>query len=136
MSDQACVFTQACWLARLDCLIRPTVSKLEFGFFPSSDYAQPMNAAPVPPACRPIVTVIGSFVQANCWYVHRLPKPGESIASLALHTEAGGKGLNVGVGMARLGASVTMVIATGADGAGQNLRELLRTEHIDTQYVY
>ena len=61
------------------------------------------------------VFVLGNFVQACCWFVPRLPLPGESLAATGLHIEAGGKGLNVAIGLQRLGAQVSTLIGCGDD---------------------
>lgn len=87
--------------------------------------------APRPPSA----VVVGSFVHACCWHVARLPLPGESVAAEALHTEAGGKGLNVAVGLARLGCQVATLMACGSDGPATQLLALLDAEGIDRRHV-
>ncbi len=87
--------------------------------------------APRPPSA----VVVGSFVHACCWHVARLPLPGESVAAAALHTEAGGKGLNVAVGLARLGCQVATLMACGSDGPAAQLLALLDAEGIDRRHV-
>ena len=87
--------------------------------------------APRPPSA----VVVGSFVHACCWHVARLPLPGESVAAAALHTEPGGKGLNVAVGLARLGCQVATLMACGSDGPAAQLLALLDAEGIDRRHV-
>ncbi len=87
--------------------------------------------APRPPSA----VVVGSFVHACCWHVARLPLPGESVAAAALHTEAGGKGLNVAVGLARLGCQLATLMACGSDGPAAQLLALLDAEGIDRRHV-
>ena len=50
------------------------------------------------------IFVLGSVVQALCWKVEQLPKPGETRTASALSSEIGGKGINVAIGTRRLGA--------------------------------
>lgn len=82
------------------------------------------------------VFVVGNFVQACCWYVPTLPRPGQTLVATALQVEPGGKGLNVAIGLARLGAEVSTLIGCGDDSAGDQLLALLRAEHIATQHVH
>jgi ribokinase len=91
---------------------------------------------PRPDAVRPQVFVLGNFVQACCWHVPQLPRPGETCQASALHIEPGGKGLNVAVGLQRLGAQVQTLIGCGTDPAGDTLLALLRAEGIGTAHVY
>lgn len=65
-----------------------------------------------------VVFVLGSFVAACSVRVARLPTPGESLAADDFLLEAGGKGLNVAVGLQRLGVAVDGLIAVGDDWFG------------------
>jgi ribokinase len=80
--------------------------------------------------------VVGSFIQACCWRLPRLPVAGETLTASALHIEAGGKGLNVAVGAKRLGAEVDLLLAIGRDGAGNHLLDVLQDEAIDSKHVH
>ena len=80
--------------------------------------------------------VIANFVQACCWQVDQSPEPGETRRALGFHSEAGGKGLNVAIGLQRLGAQVTPVLAHGQDSAGEQLRSLLQAEGLDLKHVH
>lgn len=82
------------------------------------------------------MVVLGSFVQACCWKVERLPKAGETFVASALSIEAGGKGLNVAIGVRRLGAQVDVLLGIGADAAGDELLRLLRQEDISVAHVW
>lgn len=82
------------------------------------------------------IMVLGSFVQACCWQVERLPQAGETFTAAAFSLEAGGKGLNVAVGARRLGAAVDILLGIGQDGAGDELLRLLGKEGIGTDYVW
>jgi ribokinase len=81
------------------------------------------------------VFVLGSYVSANCLCVERLPLAGESLGAQALWVEHGGKGLNLAVGLHRLGLGVELLLAVGNDAAGDALLDFLRTEGLDTRWV-
>ncbi len=66
----------------------------------------------------------------------RLPARGETLLGSAFATFAGGKGANQAVAAARLGASVAMLGCIGDDAFGTQLREGLRSEHIDTAHLH
>ena len=62
--------------------------------------------------------VLGSFVQACCAELERLPLPGESLRATRFTAEPGGKGFNVAVGARRQGADVDCLVAIGEDPFG------------------
>lgn len=72
------------------------------------------------------VFVVGSFVQACCWFVDRWPKKGETFFANDLSIEVGGKGLNVAVGTSRMGAEVAILLGVGRDSAGDNVLTILK----------
>lgn len=82
--------------------------------------------------------VLGSFVQACCWKVARLPLPGESLVADALSIEAGGKGLNVAIGSRRLApdAQVDVILGVGQDAAADDLLQLLVAEGVGAEHVH
>ena len=84
------------------------------------------------------IVVLGSFVQACCWKVERLPLPGETLVAQALSIEAGGKGLNVAIGSRRLDpdAQVDVVLGVGNDAAADDLLKLLATEGVGADHVH
>lgn len=61
------------------------------------------------------IFVLGSFVVACSAKVARFPAAGESLRADMLTVEPGGKGFNVAVGAARLGAAVDGLMAIGDD---------------------
>jgi ribokinase len=69
--------------------------------------------------------VVGNLV--NAWFMHvdRLPCAGESLAAQRVFHEFGGKGLNLGYGLHRLGCQVDMLLALGHDDAGRVARQHL-----------
>lgn len=81
------------------------------------------------------VMVLGSYVQAHCLVVPALPVRNASIHAYDYWQEHGGKGLNLAVGMHRLGLTVSLLLAVGDDAAGSAVNEFLQTEGISTQYV-
>ena len=97
-----------------------------------------MLTPPRPPAgpSSPKVVVLGSFVHAHWWSVARLPGAGESCLAHAVHSELGGKGLNVAIGIHRLGVEVDLVVGVGRDAAAQALGDLLAQEGLGQQHVY
>ena len=80
--------------------------------------------------------VLGSFVQACCWTVQRLPEPGETLEASSLNIEAGGKGLNVVIGSRRLGADVAIALGVGSDDAANAVLKRLYQEQVDTRHVH
>lgn len=81
------------------------------------------------------VFVLGSYVNAHSMTVKQLPKAGESVQANALWTEHGGKGLNLALGMHRLGVPTQTLFAVGHDAPGHALCELLHSEGMATQGV-
>ncbi|MBN8517236.1 MAG: hypothetical protein J5X22_00430 [Candidatus Accumulibacter sp.] len=57
-----------------------------------------------------------------------MPHSGESLVAKRVFREHGGKGLNLGLGLHRLGAKVDMLLAAGADDAGEAVRRALVAE--------
>lgn len=87
------------------------------------------------PSPRPVF-VIGSFVMACCWFTPRLPGRGEHLHADGFLMEPGGKGLNVAVGLRRLGAPVHLLLGVGDDTAGDALHALLRRERLSDAHVH
>lgn len=83
----------------------------------------------------PRITVIGSFMQAACWQLPRLPAPGETLAATGFYSEPAGKGLAVAVGCRRLGARVDLLLSIGDDAAGDGLLQCLRREGLSASHV-
>lgn len=81
------------------------------------------------------VMVLGSYMQAHCLAVPALPVRDASIHAYDYWQEHGGKGLNLAVGMHRLGLTVSLLLAVGDDAAGRAAQEFLQTEGISTQHV-
>lgn len=95
--------------------------------------------APVLPLTDPQrhrLLVIGSYVEAHCWSVARLPGNDESLAASSYTRECAGKGLAVALGAHRLGAAVEVLLGIGEDHAGEALLALLAHEGLSERLVY
>lgn len=80
------------------------------------------------------IFVLGNYMNACFIYVDRLPKAGESLTAQRVFQEHGGKGLNLGVGLHRLGVEVDMLMAVGHDEAGTAVKRTLAEEGMCTDY--
>ena len=79
--------------------------------------------------------VVGSVNHDLVVAVERLPAPGETVLGAELVERDGGKGANAAAAAARLGASVAMVGATGADARGDGARAALEAAGVDVALV-
>ncbi|SKC66818.1 ribokinase [Krasilnikoviella flava] len=77
------------------------------------------------------LTVVGSYAKALVMTVDRLPGPGETLLGQEYRETFGGKGSDMAVQAARLGAEVTYVGAVGDDAHGAEFRALLAAEGVD-----
>lgn len=84
---------------------------------------------------QPRIAVVGSFMQAVCWRLERLPFPGETLAATGFSSELAGKGLAVAIGCRRLGAEVDLLLSVGDDAAGEALLLRLGRENLQTRHV-
>jgi len=81
------------------------------------------------------IAVVGSYGVGLTMFSPRMPEAGETISGGRFFSSHGGKGSNQAVGAARLGASVTLLTAVGADGHGDAGRRLWADEGIDASAV-
>jgi len=81
------------------------------------------------------VIVVGSLNMDLVVRMPRIPQPGETLLGGVFKTFPGGKGANQAVAAARLGAHVTMIGCVGGDAFGQEMRDTLTAEGIDTTHV-
>ena len=79
------------------------------------------------------IHVLGAMNIDDVYTVPHLLREGETVSSLSSERNAGGKGLNQAVALARAGLNVAFHGAVGEDGLF--LRELLEKEGIDTKGV-
>lgn len=83
----------------------------------------------------PHIIVVGSLNMDLVVRTPNMPAPGETVLGSDFQTIPGGKGANQAVGVARLGAKVSMVGRVGADAFGETLRANLQEDGIDTTHV-
>lgn len=83
----------------------------------------------------PDVVVVGSLNLDISVRAERLPRPGETVRASDLVLGPGGKGLNQSLAVARLGASVCLIGAVGADVFSEIPLGALREAGIETAHV-
>lgn len=83
----------------------------------------------------PSMTVLGSINLDLVRRVPELPAPGETTLTIEEQRFLGGKGANQAAAGSRLGATVRMVGAIGADAAGDFARQSLIDAGVDTHHV-
>jgi ribokinase len=81
------------------------------------------------------VVVLGAINVDLVTRAARLPGPGETVVGGALQRFGGGKGANGAVAAARLGATVRLIGAVGADDDGRRTLEDLRAAGVDVAGV-
>ncbi|MCX7616480.1 ribokinase [Tepidiforma sp.] len=81
------------------------------------------------------IAVVGSLMMDLVVRAPRPALPGESLIGRSFATFVGGKGGNQAAAAARLGASVAMVGAVGADPFGEAILASLAADGIDTAFV-
>jgi ribokinase len=79
--------------------------------------------------------IVGNYMNANFLFVPRLPRPGESVAAQGHFHEHGGKGLNLAIGLHRLGARADLLMAVGDDAPGRAIAALLDGMGMDVSGV-
>jgi len=81
------------------------------------------------------LTVVGSYAKALVMTVDRLPEAGETLLGREYRETYGGKGSDMAVQAARLGADVVYVGAVGDDAHGAEFRALMAAEGVDDSRV-
>lgn len=81
------------------------------------------------------IVVLGSVNRDLVLRCERLPAPGETVNGDGLLQWTGGKGANQAVAARRLGASVALIAAVGADDHGAQSLATLRDEGVDVTMV-
>lgn len=82
------------------------------------------------------VFVVGNYMNANFLQVDHLPQQGESLPARSVFQEHGGKGLNLALGLHRLGVTVDLLMAVGQDTMGQAVLAALASAGIATQHCH
>lgn len=85
---------------------------------------------PTDPAPR--ITVLGSYAKAIVITADRIPLAGETLVGRDYRQEFGGKGSDMAVQAARLGAAVSFVGVVGDDDLGREFLDLMAAEGVDT----
>lgn len=83
----------------------------------------------------PRIVVCGSINMDLVVQSPRLPRPGETVLARSIAEVSGGKGANQAVGVARLGAAVSMIGAVGTDGFAERLLDNLTRDQVDVTHV-
>lgn len=78
------------------------------------------------------IVVIGSYAKALIITADRIPGEGETLLGTDYRETYGGKGSDMAVQAARLGARVAFVGVVGDDAHGREFADLMRAEGIDT----
>lgn len=92
--------------------------------------------APASEPASPPVVVIGSYLAALVLEVERFPAVGETVPGRGYFETHGGKGSNMAVQAARLGARVSFVGRVGDDARGRAFRELLAGEGVAAGHLH
>jgi ribokinase len=105
---------------------------------PTEGTAAPTQAGGTPAPTRadgtaapqPRIGVLGSYARALVLTADRIPQPGETLVGTDYRETWGGKGSDMAVQAARLGAAVTYVGVVGADPFGRGFAELMASEGV------
>ena len=84
---------------------------------------------------KPRLFIFGSYIVAMVMEVPRLPQPGETLTGQGFYQTHGGKGSNMVVQAARLGADVTFAGVIGHDASGDAFLATLAEEGISANAV-
>lgn len=82
------------------------------------------------------IFVIGSATMDMVVKADKHPLPGETLLGGNFFMNAGGKGANQAVAVARLGGNLTFVAKVGNDVFGKQIIEGFRKENMNTDYVF
>lgn len=81
------------------------------------------------------LTVVGNVTMDRFFWLHQLPRTGETVLATARRDDLGGKGFNQAVNAARTGARTRFVSAIGTDDDGAMVLSALGSEGIDVRHV-
>ena len=84
---------------------------------------------------KPDVVVVGSYLVALVIEVERFPAVGETVHGHGYFETHGGKGSNMAVQAARLGARTSFVGRVGDDARGRAFADLLATEGVAAEHL-
>jgi ribokinase len=83
---------------------------------------------------KPLVVVVGSFVQDLCWQCAEFPRAGETVIGTFV-TGPGGKGSNQAVAAGRAGAPTLFIGSVGRDVFADAVRKFYRAEGIGARFI-
>src|SRR5471032_3411979 len=83
---------------------------------------------------KPLIVVVGSFVQDLCWQCAEFPKAGETVIGTFV-TGPGGKGSNQAVAAGRAGAPTVFIGAVGRDVFAGAVRKFYQAEGIGARFI-
>lgn len=81
------------------------------------------------------IIVVGSSNMDMVVKTHHIPVPGETVLSGSFFMNAGGKGANQAVAVARLGGEVSFISKLGNDVFGKQFFQLFNDEGINTSFL-
>ena len=85
---------------------------------------------------KPAIVVIGSSNTDMVIKTEHIPVPGETILGGTFFMNAGGKGANQAVAVARLGGNTTLISKIGNDVFGKQSLQLFDKEGINTRHLF
>lgn len=80
--------------------------------------------------------VVGNYISANFLFVPALPRAETTTAATGYFHDHGGKGLNLAVGLHRLGLATDLLVAVGEDAPGRAVTHLLEQMGLSTAHVH
>lgn len=81
------------------------------------------------------ILVVGSLNMDVVLETSRMPQTGETISGKSISFIPGGKGANQAYAIGRLGGSIAMIGAVGADASGAELRENLQSAGVEVKGI-
>jgi len=80
--------------------------------------------------------VVGNYISANFLFVPSLPRAAQTAAASGYFHDHGGKGLNLAVGLHRLGVKTDVLLMVGDDARGREATQILRDMGLSTDHVH
>jgi len=80
--------------------------------------------------------VVGNYISANFLFVPELPRAAQTAAATGYFHDHGGKGLNLAIGLHRLGVETDLLVVVGDDAPGRAVTGLLRDMGLSTNHVH
>ncbi|MBB4198333.1 hypothetical protein CCR94_22735 [Rhodoblastus sphagnicola] len=80
--------------------------------------------------------VVGNYISVNFLFVPSLPQAAQTAAATGYFHDHGGKGLNLAVGLHRLGVATDLLVAVGDDAPGRAVTRLLGEIGMATDHVH